>query len=291
MKTNLLSDPEEIREFVRARYGAIVEQAATSCGCGPSCCEGETHASVVAKTAEASATCCAPSCCGGEKSYGEKLGYSAVELAAVPVGADLGLGCGNPLAIAGIRPGETVLDLGSGAGFDCFLAARQLAGTGRVIGVDMTAAMVSKARVNAAKGGYARVEFRLGEIEALPVADATVDLIMSNCVINLSPEKGRVFSEAFRVLKSGGRLAIADVVATKPLPVTLKQKLSAIGACVGGATLVTELREPLAEAGFDRIEIAAKESSRAYIAQWTDDATAGEFVVSALITAYKPGAV
>lgn len=288
MNTTELPPFEKIRDFVRTRYGAIAEQADAACGCGPACC-GET---APVKTeldagAEANEACCATGCCGGEKSYGEKLGYSAAELAAAPAGADLGLGCGNPLAIASIKAGETVLDLGSGAGFDCFLAARQLAGTGRVIGVDMTAAMVTKARSNAAKGNYANVEFRLGEIEALPVADGCVDLIMSNCVINLSPEKGRVFQEAFRVLKPGGRLAIADVVATKPLPAALRAKLSAIGACVGGATLVEELRGLLVSAGFSRIEIVPKESSRAFIAQWTDDATAGEFVVSALIIAVK----
>ncbi|MSU22688.1 MAG: arsenite methyltransferase [Opitutus sp.] len=285
MNQTIRLESEKIRDFVRARYGAIAEQAGNDCGGGPACCTASVPDQV-----KADAECCAPACCDGGKTYGEKLGYSAEELAAAPPGADLGLGCGNPLAIASIKPGETVLDLGSGAGFDCFLAARQLAGTGQVIGVDMTAAMVSKARANAAKGGYQNVEFRLGEIEALPVADATVDLIMSNCVINLSPEKARVFHEAFRVLQPGGRLAIADVVATKPLPATLQQKLSAIGACVGGATLVTELRELLVAAGFGRIEIAPKDSSRAYIAQWTDDMTAGEFVVSALITAYKPGA-
>ena len=283
MTETKLPDSEQIREFVRARYGAIAEQAGADCGCGPTCCTEEAPAQPAADTA-----CCAPSCCGSGKSYGEKLGYTAEELAAVPAGADLGLGCGNPLAIASIKPGETVLDLGSGAGFDCFLAARQLAGTGRVIGVDMTASMVTKARANAAKGSYKNVEFRLGEIEALPVADASVDLIMSNCVINLSPEKARVFQEAFRVLKPGGRLAIADVVATRPLPVDLKKKLSAIGACIGGATLVSEMEAMLDAAGFTRIDIAPKESSRAYIAQWTDDATAGEFVVSALITATKP---
>lgn len=280
---------EKIRDFVRTRYGAIAEQADATCGCGPTCCSEISPVKAGPDAGfEGNAACCAASCCGGEKSYGEKLGYTAAELAAAPTGADLGLGCGNPLAIASIKPGETVLDLGSGAGFDCFLAARQLAGTGRVIGVDMTAAMVSKARHNAAKGSYANVEFRLGEIEALPVAGACVDLIMSNCVINLSPEKGRVFQEAFRVLKPGGRLAIADVVATKPLPMTLRAKLSAVGACVGGATPVDELRAMLVGAGFARIEIVPKESSRAFIAQWTDDATAGEFVVSALITAIKP---
>jgi SAM-dependent methyltransferase len=260
-------DNEEIRGYVRERYGAIAEQAGDSCGCAIG------------------------GCCGGENAdnYGEKLGYTAEQMAAAPAGADLGLGCGNPLAIASIRPSETVLDLGSGAGFDCFLAARQLAGTGQVIGVDMTAAMIAKARANAKKGDYANVEFRLGEIEALPVADETVDLILSNCVINLSPEKGRVFREAFRVLKPGGRLAIADVVVTRALPETLKAKLATIGACIGGATVVDELRSLLAGAGFERIGIELKESSRDYIGQWTDDPTAGEFVVSATVTAYKPG--
>jgi SAM-dependent methyltransferase len=267
MKDTSLSESDQIRTYVRERYGAIAEQADASCGCSTS------------------------GCCGGGApagSYAEKLGYSAADVAAAPAGAELGLGCGNPLAIASIRPHETVLDLGSGGGFDCFLAARQLAGTGQVIGVDMTPAMVMKARGNAAKSGYKNVEFRLGEIEALPVADATVDLILSNCVVNLSPEKARVFREAYRVLKPGGRLAIADVVATQPLPARLRERLSSIGACVGGATLIEELKRLLRAAGFDRVEITTKEESRAVIRQWTEDETAGDFVVSALITAYKP---
>ncbi len=269
MKTSSVPNHDEVRSYVRERYGAIAEQAGTGCGCSST------------------------GCCGGADpeippaSYGEKLGYTAADLNAVPAGSDLGLGCGNPVAIASIRPGETVLDLGSGAGFDCFLAARQLAGTGRVIGVDMTAAMVTKARANARKGGYQNVEFRLGEIEALPVADGSVDLILSNCVINLSPEKARVLHEAYRVLKPGGRLTIADIVATQPLPAEIRTKLEAIGACVGGATLVSELRTLLAEAGFTRIDIVPKESSRALIREWTDDPGAGDFVVSALITAHK----
>lgn len=264
MKQSTLPETEKVREYVRERYGAIAEQSDESCGCGST------------------------GCCGGEgKNYGEKLGYTAEELAAAPAGSDLGLGCGNPLAIASIKPGEVVLDLGSGAGFDCFLAARQLDGTGRVIGVDMTAAMITKARANAVKSGLKNVEFRLGEIEALPVADSSVDLIISNCVINLSPEKDRVFREAFRVLKSGGRLAIADVVATKPLPDSLRQKLAAIGACIGGATPIDELQALLKAAGFGRIDIAIRESSREYVRQWTEDAAAGDYVVSALITAYK----
>lgn len=265
--TTDLPQTEQIRSFVRARYGAIAEEADETCGCTRSGCCGAGE---------------------GAGSYGEKLGYTAEQLAAAPAGSELGLGCGNPLAIASIQPGETVLDLGSGGGFDCFLAARQLAGTGQVIGVDMTAAMITKARANAVKSGFTNVEFRLGEIEALPVADATVDLILSNCVINLSPEKGRVFQEAFRVLKPGGRLAIADVVATKPLPEAMRAKLASIGACIGGATLVDELKDLLRAAGFSRVEIVPKESSREYIGHWTEHETAGDFVVSALITAYKP---
>jgi len=259
-------DKETIREYVRDRYGAIAEQDAPG-DCG----------------------CTATGCCGGPaETYSAQLGYSAADLASVPAGADLGLGCGNPLAIASIRPGETVLDLGSGAGFDALLAARQLAGTGRVIGVDMTPAMISKARANARKSGLANVEFRLGEIEALPVADASVDLIMSNCVINLSPEKPRVLREAFRVLRPGGRLAIADIVATQPLPAKVREKLDLIGACVAGAALMSELETWLAEAGFRQIEIKPRETTRALINEWTEETRAGDFVVSALITATKP---
>lgn len=266
MKTQTSAQSSEgIREFVRERYGAIAEESDESCGCT------------------------AAGCCGGNpENYTTRLGYTAEQIAAAPAGADLGLGCGNPLAIASIRPGETVLDLGSGAGFDCFLAAKQLNGTGQVIGVDMTAAMIKKARGNAAKAGFTNVEFRLGEIEALPVADSSVDLILSNCVINLSPEKGRVFREAFRVLKPGGRLAIADVVAMRPLPDKLRNELASIGACIGGATLLDELRALLGAAGFSRIEIVPKQSSRDYIQHWTQGHDAADFVVSAMITAYKP---
>ena len=265
-------DATQIRDYVRERYGAIAEQddAPTPSGCG--CGDGSSG-----------------SCCNAaDPSYAEQLGYSATDVAGVPAGADLGLGCGNPLAIASIKPGETVLDLGSGAGFDCLLAARQLNGTGRVIGVDMTPPMIAKARRNTARAGFANVEYRLGEIEHLPVADATVDLIISNCVINLSPEKAQVFREAFRVLKPGGRLAISDVVATKPVPPDLRQKLEAIGACVAGAALVSDVQAMLKEAGFARIDIQPREASRKTVAQWTEDPTVADFVVSAYLTAYKP---
>ena len=293
---------ETIREYVRDRYGAIAEQADTDttpaaggcCGGAPTsdaaaCCAADEDARAAGDAGCGCSPAAAPGgCCPASDTYSAQLGYSAADLASVPAGADLGLGCGNPLAIAGIRPGETVLDLGSGAGFDALLAARQLAGTGRVLGVDMTPAMVTKARRNAAKAGFANVEFRLGEIEALPVADASVDLIISNCVVNLSPEKPRVFAEAFRVLKSGGRLAISDVVATKPLPDDIRAQLPLIGACIGGATLVDELRAMLNAAGFKRVDIVEKGASRKFIAQWGSDPRVADYIVSAIITAWKP---
>ncbi|MBI2516604.1 MAG: arsenite methyltransferase [Opitutae bacterium] len=296
-----LPSSETVKDYVRQRYGAIAEQsdAAAPSGCcggapkqdATACCVADEQAKTAGQSdcGCGSATETATGCCSGApgQSYGEQLGYSAAELAAVPAGADLGLGCGNPLALASIRPGETVLDLGSGAGFDALLAARQLAGTGRVIGVDMTPAMIAKARRNATQAGFAHVEFRLGEIEALPVADASVDLIISNCVINLSPEKTRVFAEAFRVLKSGGRLAISDVVATRSLPEAMRAKLPLIGACIGGAILVDEMKALLTAAGFTRVEIRLKEGSRQFIGQWGDDPTIADYLVSANITAYK----
>ncbi|RXK54692.1 arsenite methyltransferase [Oleiharenicola lentus] len=290
---------ETIREYVRERYGAIAVEAdagepAGCCGGAPktdatACCDADEQG----KAAGQGGCGCAPAgsadgCCTAPENYSAQLGYSAADLASVPAGADLGLGCGNPLAIASIKPGETVLDLGSGAGFDALLAARQLAGTGRVIGVDMTPAMVAKARRNVAKAGHANVEFRLGEIEALPVSNATVDLIISNCVVNLSPEKPRVFAEAFRVLKSGGRLALSDVVAVKPLPDDIRAQLPLIGACIGGATLVDELRAMLNAAGFQRVDIDLKGASRKFIAQWGSDPRVADYIVSAIITAWKP---
>jgi SAM-dependent methyltransferase len=254
---------DRTREAVRAHYGNIARS-----------CEDSG---------------CAPACCGSGTDAGARLGYSAEELAAVPDGANLGLGCGNPQAIAALRDGETVLDLGSGGGFDCFLAARQVGPTGRVIGVDMTADMVAKARANAHKNGSTNVEFRLGEIEHLPVADDTVDVILSNCVINLSPDKAAVFQEAFRVLKPGGRLAISDVVMTGTLPSELAASVDALTGCVAGAVSVDAVRALLSEAGLDKIRVEVKESSREFIRDWVPGSGVENYVASATIEAVKPG--
>jgi SAM-dependent methyltransferase len=186
------------------------------------------------------------------------VGYSPEEMQAVPEGANLGLGCGNPVALASLKEGETVLDLGSGAGFDAFLASRAVGNSGRVIGVDMTSEMVDKARGNARKGGYGNVEFRLGEIENLPVADRTVDIIISNCVINLSPDKERVFGEAFRVLKPGGRLMVSDIVLLNRLSAALKESIEAYVGCVAGAVMKEDYLRAIREAGFEDINIVGE---------------------------------
>lgn len=235
-------------------------------------------------------TACAPSCCGSGADAGVKLGYSAEELAAVPEGANLGLGCGNPQAIAALTDGETVLDLGSGGGFDCFLAARQVGPAGRVIGVDMTVEMITKARANARRSQTTNVEFRLGEIEHLPVADETVDVILSNCVVNLSPDKAAVFRDAFRVLRPGGRLAISDVVTTNPLPAELATSVAALTGCVAGAVGSDTVRTLLEQAGFEKIRVEVKESSRELIRDWMPGSGVEDYVASATIEAVKPGA-
>jgi SAM-dependent methyltransferase len=208
----------------------------------------------------------------------------------MPEGANLGLGCGNPQALARLRPGETVLDLGSGGGLDCFLAARQVGGEGRVIGVDMTPEMVWRARKTAAESGYHNVEFRLGEIEHLPVADESVDVILSNCVINLSPNKPQVYREAFRVLRPGGRLALADVVATGELPEDVRSSLEALAGCIAGAASVAEIEAQLEEAGFTDLRLELDESSRDFIRAWAPGTHLGEYVASARIEAVKPPA-
>ena len=231
--------------------------------------------------------CCgdAASCCGVSDEVAinqlisNRIGYSQAEIDSAPLGADMGLGCGNPRAIAALRAGEVVVDLGSGGGFDAFLAAQQVGPDGRVIGVDMTPSMVSKARSNADKGNFGNVEFRLGEIEYLPVADASVDVIISNCVINLSPEKERVFRESFRVLRRGGRLAISDVVASAELPREMKDDPYLHSACVAGASLIQDLETMLAAAGFSDIRIRPREESREFIRDWAPGRRVEDYVV------------
>ena len=250
------------------------------------------------KVAQASneGACCGPeaSCCGVSDDdaintlISTRLGYDEADLAAVPEGADMGLGCGNPRAIASLKAGETVLDLGSGGGFDCFLAAQEIGRSGRVIGVDMTPDMLSKARANAAKGQYDNVEFRLGEIEHLPVADATVDVIISNCVINLSPDKAQVFRDAYRALKPGGRLAISDVVATVELPEAMRNDAALIAGCMGNASLIEELESFMLGAGFTDVRIEPKDDSREFIRDWAPEHNVTDYVVSANIEAIKP---
>jgi arsenite methyltransferase len=223
---------EDIRKYVRDRYADIAKQGG-SC-CGPSACCGN------AEPAEEASS---------------RIGYSAEEMDAVPQGSNLGLGCGNPTGLASLKAGETVLDLGSGAGFDCFLAAREVGEKGRVIGVDMTPEMVEKARENARKGGYNNVEFRLGEIENLPVRDGAVDIVLSNCVINLSTEKERVFAEAYRVLKPGGKAAISDIVLRGDLPEDIAGSLSAYAGCIAGAIRKEEYLRLMEAAGFRDVQV------------------------------------
>ena len=228
-------DKEEIRKVVREGYGKIAKQ---------------------------DKSCCAPvkSCCGSTDLVQNmsRIGYTEEELKAAPEGANLGLGCGNPIALASLKDGEVILDLGSGAGFDCFLAAHQVGKTGKVIGVDMTAEMLDRARENARKGNYDNVEFRLGEIENLPVGDNQVDVIISNCVINLSPNKKRVFQEAFRALRPGGRLMVSDIVLLKELPKEIKNSVAAYVGCVAGAITKKEYLEAIQAAGFGETKVAGE---------------------------------
>ncbi len=217
-----------------------------------------------AKVAQRGSSCCEPaeaSECGVDslQTSSQAMGYSDKDLKSVPKGADLGLGCGNPVAIATLRAGETVVDLGSGGGFDCFLAAKRVGKQGRVIGVDMTPEMIEKARENAHKGKYGNVEFRLGEIEHLPVADQSVDVVISNCVINLAPDKKAVLKDAFRVLKRGGRLAISDLALIKELPVKLRKSIDAYTGCIGGAIMLDEYKRAVRAAGFKHIKFTVKD--------------------------------
>ncbi len=231
----------------------------------------------------------AAGCCGAEPKNSARMGYAAEELASVPEGANLGLGCGNPQVIAALRPGEVVIDLGSGAGFDCFLAARAVGPAGQVIGVDMTHEMLARARENAARMGAGNVSFRLGEIEHLPVADGTVDVVLSNCVINLVPDKAQVFREAFRVLKPGGRLAVSDVVNIAPLPERLAGDPALLCGCVAGAAPVASVEGWLHAAGFEGVAVTLRPESRELIEGWAPGSGVEAFVVSAAIEARKPG--
>jgi len=258
----MTTETERVREQVRDHYGKVAESPG-KVGCAPGCCAVPPEVSLA-------------------------IGYSPEEVGAVPDGANLGLGCGNPQAIAALRPGEKVLDLGSGGGFDCFLAARQVGETGRVIGVDMTPQMVTRARANAEKVKASNVEFRLGEIERLPVADASVDVILSNCVINLSPDKPAVYREAFRVLRSGGRVAIADVLAREPLAPEHQADLALLVGCIAGAATVAEVEGWLRDAGFVDIAIREKPGSRELVESWAPGHPAAGSVLSASVEARKP---
>jgi arsenite methyltransferase len=267
-----MQNPEndKIRQTVRNTYGHIAKSTQVGCTCSPSTCCGERSTNTDAS----------------QNSIG--IGYSSDDMASVPQGTDMGLGCGNPQQIALLQAGETVLDLGSGPGFDCLLAAQAVGPTGRVIGIDMTTEMITTARNNAVKNGTENVEFRLGEIEDLPVADDSVDAIISNCVINLSPEKPSVFTEAFRVLRPGGRLAITDIVAVQPLPQKIKKDMELYAGCVAGAATIGHLTSALSGAGFVDIHIEPIPGSREAIAQWMPQNDIADYIVSATIQAVKP---
>jgi SAM-dependent methyltransferase len=252
----------------------------------------KNYADVALKGTTGGGCCCSSGCCCGDsaadiKETSMRIGYTEEELDGTPIEANMGLGCGNPIAIAAIQQGDTVLDLGSGGGFDCFLARRKVGDSGTVIGVDMTAEMITLARENAIKSGYTNVEFRLGEIEHLPVADSSIDIIISNCVINLSLDKERVFQEAFRVLKSGGRLSISDIVATAELPDEIKQDLRMRAGCIAGAEYIDHIHKMLKDAGFVNIKLTPKDNSREILKTWIPDKKIEDYVESYIIEGSK----
>jgi ubiquinone/menaquinone biosynthesis C-methylase UbiE len=257
---------EELRKAVRKGYAKVAKQENSCCTPAPSTCSCTASTSV---------------------ELSKRIGYNQQEIDSVPEGANLGLGCGNPIALASLKQGETVLDLGSGAGFDCFLAANKVGKNGRVIGVDMTPEMIDKARANARKGKYAKVEFRLGEIENLPVADNTVDIIISNCVINLSPNKKRVFQEAFRALKPGGRLMVSDIVLTKPLPDVIKKNIEAYVGCLSGAEMKDKYLQLIEAAGFEQVKIL--EENRVPMEDIISDPTAQTIMKNSKISSQEIG--
>ncbi|MGE0015056.1 MAG: arsenite methyltransferase [Candidatus Methanomethylophilaceae archaeon] len=261
-----MEDKEEIRESIRINYSNVAR------GESKGCCGGGLG-------------CCSPI---EIKEASMMIGYSEEDFDGIPSGANMGLGCGNPVAIASLKEGERVLDLGSGGGFDSFLARRRVGETGLVIGVDMTPEMIKLARNNAKKSGFDNVEFRLGEIENLPVADCSVDVIISNCVINLSPDKKRVFEEAYRVLRRGGRLSISDVVATADIPEEVRNNLASISGCIAGAEHADRLEDMLKSAGFINIRMTPKDNSREIIRSWEPERNSEDFVASYIIEAEKP---
>ena len=265
------SDADAIRNHVRDNYAKVAEasNAGDCCGVESSCCGVSDDLDINTLNSL-------------------RLGYSQTDLDNVPDGADMGLGCGNPRAIAALQSGQVVLDLGSGGGFDAFLAAHEVGANGQVIGIDMTPEMISKARLNAEKANFDNVEFRLGEIEHLPVANDTVDVIISNCVINLSPNKPQVFQDAYRVLKPGGRLAISDVIATIELPEEMKSDPQLYAGCMAGAPKIDDLETMLQTAGFTDIEITPKDESREFIRDWAPGHGVEDYVLSAYIRAVKP---
>ena len=259
---------DEIRKAVQKTYGDIAKSNTAGCGCSAS-------------------SCCDPANNNTVEDISIGIGYSKEDVSTVPPSANMGLGCGNPHAIASLQLGETVLDLGSGGGFDCFLAAKAVGENGSVIGVDMTPEMVHKARENAVKAGLNNVEFRLGEIENLPIAENSVDVIISNCVINLSPEKSNVIKEAFRVLKKGGRLAVSDIVTSAQLPDDIKNSLDLHTGCVSGASNINDLKAKLKEVGFSDIRITPLDKSKEIISKWIPGSNVKDFIVSASIEAIK----
>lgn len=262
-----MSKKEEIRDSIRKNYAEVAQKGSQGGCCGGGC------------------SCSGPSLDIHETS--SLIGYSEGDLLHAPTEANMGLGCGNPIAIAALKEGEVVLDLGSGGGFDCFLARAQVGVTGTVIGVDMTPDMIRLARDNAEESGYTNVDFRLGEIEHLPVADCTVDVIISNCVINLALDKEQVFQEAYRVLKPTGRLSISDVVATAPLPQNVKEDLSLIANCIGGAEYIETIEGMLRNSGFENIRMTPKDNSKEIIHSWAPDRSPEDYVASYLIEAVK----
>lgn len=258
---------EDVRDAIRKNYAEVAKSGSTGGCCAGGCCYSGAPVDI--------------------EDSAKKLGYTEADLFNIPKDANMGLGCGNPIAIAELKEGETVLDLGCGGGFDCFLASRRVGATGFVIGVDMTPDMITLARKNAEEGGYTRVDFRLGEIEHLPAADKSVDVIISNCVINLSLDKEQVFKETFRVLKPGGRLSVSDVVATAHIPEKVRRDMKLVACCIGGAEHVDDVRTMLKNVGFTDIRLTTKENSREIIKSWGFGKNIEDYVASFIIEAKK----